>query len=104
MSRAQNEYVPVLYEPVFTIGEPVFTLDEHVFGLDEHVLSANEHVTTVSPHNGNVHRAAAKVMQAEKAARPAAPCATYCYRAVTVDVESCVQLSAHFVADGFHSP
>ena len=29
--------------------------------------------------NGNVHRAAAKILQAEKAARPAAPCATYCY-------------------------
>ena len=32
--------------------------------------------------NVNVHRAAAKVMQAEKAARPAAPCATYCYPAL----------------------
>ena len=31
--------------------------------------------------NGNDHRAAAKVMQAEKAARPAAPCASYCYPA-----------------------
>ena len=31
--------------------------------------------------NGNVHRAAAKDIQAEKAARPAAPCATYCYHA-----------------------
>ena len=34
--------------------------------------------------NGNVHRAAAKVMQAEKPARPAAPCATYCYHAICV--------------------
>ena len=34
------------------------------------------------PDNGNVHRAAAKNMQAEKTARPAAPCATYCYRAL----------------------
>ena len=34
------------------------------------------------PDNGNVHRAAAKVLQAEKAARPAAPCATYCYVAI----------------------
>jgi len=31
--------------------------------------------------NGDVHRAAARIMQAEKAARPAAPCATYCYHA-----------------------
>ena len=31
--------------------------------------------------NGNVHRAAAKDLQAEKPARPAAPCATYCYTA-----------------------
>ena len=31
--------------------------------------------------NGNDHRAAAKDLQAEKAARPAAPCATYCYHA-----------------------
>ena len=35
----------------------------------------------VKRDNGNVHRAAAKDMQAEKAARPAAPCATYCYTA-----------------------
>ena len=32
--------------------------------------------------NGNVHRAAAKDLQAVKAARPAAPCATYCYPTV----------------------
>ena len=32
--------------------------------------------------NGNVHRAAAKNMQAKKVARPAAACATYCYHAV----------------------
>ena len=31
--------------------------------------------------NVNDHRAAAKDLQAEKAARPAAPCATYCYHA-----------------------
>lgn len=33
--------------------------------------------------NGNVHRAwaAANILQAEKAAWPAAPCATYCYSA-----------------------
>ena len=29
--------------------------------------------------NGNDHRAAAIDLQAEKAARPAAPCASYCY-------------------------
>ena len=34
------------------------------------------------PDNGNDHRAAAIDLQAEKAARPAAPCATYCYHAV----------------------
>ena len=34
-------------------------------------------------HNGNVHRAAAKDLQAEKPARPAAPCATYCYPTIT---------------------
>ena len=33
-------------------------------------------------YNVNDHRAAAIDLQAEKAARPAAPCATYCYRAV----------------------
>ena len=32
--------------------------------------------------NVNVHRAAANILQAEKAARPAAPCATYCYHAI----------------------
>jgi hypothetical protein len=32
--------------------------------------------------NVNVHRAAANILQAEKAARPAAPCATYCYAAM----------------------
>ena len=31
--------------------------------------------------NGNDHRAAAIDLQAEKAARPAAPCASYCYLA-----------------------
>ena len=33
------------------------------------------------PDNGNDHRAAAIDLQAEKAARPAAPCASYCYPA-----------------------
>ena len=103
MSRAQREYVPALDEPVFALVEPVFVLDEpvtlldeHVTALDErvvaldervvalveHVLSANEHVTMVSPHNVNDHRAAAIDLQAEKSARPAAPCASYCYPAL----------------------
>ena len=34
--------------------------------------------------NVNDHRAAAIDLQAEKAARPAAPCATYCYHAIVV--------------------
>ena len=47
---------------------------------------ANAHFVTVRKalperDNGNVHRAAAKDLQAEKPARPAAPCATYCYHA-----------------------
>ena len=33
----------------------------------------------VRDDNGNVHRAAANILQEKKAARPAAPCATYCY-------------------------
>ena len=33
-------------------------------------------------NNGNDHRAAAIDLQAEKTARPAAPCASYCYPAV----------------------
>ena len=86
MSRAQNEYVPALYEPVFA-------LDEYVTALLEHVFALVEHVTMVSPHNVNVHRAAAKDMQAEKAARPAAPCATYCYHAVCHYVTSFAMLA-----------
>ena len=39
------------------------------------------------PDNGNVHRAAANIMQAGKAARPAAPCATYCYTAFPFDLQ-----------------
>ena len=34
------------------------------------------------PDNVNDHRAAAIDLQAEKPARPAAPCASYCYPAV----------------------
>ena len=34
------------------------------------------------PDNGSDHRAAAIDLQAEKAARPAAPCALYCYHAI----------------------
>ena len=75
------------------VSEPLCG-DEHVIALwnqsadlpSEWLLFDNEH--DVARHrapnrdNGNVHRAAAKDMQAEKAARPAAPCATYCYHAV----------------------
>ena len=35
--------------------------------------------------NVNDHRAAAIDLQAEKAARPAAPCASYCYHAIIED-------------------
>ena len=45
-------------------------------------LSVSIDVQYPKQDNGNDHRAAAKVMQAEKAARPAAPCATYCYHAI----------------------
>ena len=38
--------------------------------------------------NVNVHRAAAKILQAEKAARPAAPCATYCYPLPVLKLDS----------------
>ena len=38
-------------------------------------------IRTPKHDNVNDHRAAAKVLQAEKAARPAAPCASYCYHA-----------------------
>ena len=72
MSRAQNEYVTALVEYVTA-------LVEHVIALVEHVTALDEYVTMVSPHNGNDHRAAAIDLQAEKAARPAAPCASYCY-------------------------
>ena len=44
-----------------------------------------EVIRLLEPHNVNVHRAAAKDMQAEKAARPAAPCATYCYHAFSFE-------------------
>ncbi|WP_238381193.1 hypothetical protein, partial [Mariniblastus fucicola] len=40
------------------------------------------HLRLLKRDNVNVHRAAAKDLQAEKAARPAAPCATYCYVAI----------------------
>ena len=35
--------------------------------------------------NVNDHRAAAIDLQAEKAVRPAAPCASYCYPAITME-------------------
>ena len=41
--------------------------------------------------NVNDHRAAAIDLQAEKAARPVAPCASYCYPAVLPTGEECVQ-------------
>ena len=44
-------------------------------------LNCQNGVHAFKPHNVNVHRAAANILQAEKAARPAAPCATYCYPA-----------------------
>jgi len=57
--------IAVLLEPVddiaFKSGE--FHVDVCLFERD----------------NGNVHQAAANILQAEKVARPAAPCATYCY-------------------------
>ena len=46
------------------------------------VLLSQIKFSCLEPDNVNVHRAAAKDMQAEKAARPAAPCATYCYPTV----------------------
>ena len=50
--------------------------------------------------NGNVHRAAAKDMQAEKTARPAAPCATYCYRALCGSaIAACLVSVPAFVPD-----
>jgi hypothetical protein len=53
------------------------------FGNENECNEAYGFKVELQSDNGNVHRAAAKIMQAEKAARPAAPCATYCYRAVT---------------------
>ena len=41
------------------------------------------------PNNVNDHRAAAIDLQAEKAARPAAPCASYCYHAAFALVVDC---------------
>ena len=52
-------------------------------------------VVIIEPDNVNVHRAAAKDMQAEKTARPAAPCATYCYHALWIHVECCPNLQHH---------
>ena len=52
------------------------------------------------PDNGNVHRAAAKDLQAEKTARPAAPCATYCYRALCeTSIAVCLVSVRAFVPD-----
>ena len=49
--------------------------------------------------NGNVHRAAAKVLQAEKAARPAAPCATYCYPASFCSAANLINASSEGSVD-----
>ena len=63
-----------------------------------------DHVVTLDSQrdNVNVHRAAAKIMQAGKAARPAAPCATYCYPAICGEIVQTVRvdepLSEHSVA------
>ena len=45
-------------------------------------LGASELHRLVKHDNVNVHRAAANILQAEKAARPADPCATYCYPSI----------------------
>ena len=47
----------------------------------------------VERYNVNDHRAAAIDMQAEKATRPAAPCASYCYRAVSWPARQCVPIT-----------
>ena len=54
---------------------------------------------TLKPDNVNVHRAAANDLQAERAARPAAPCATYCYHALELPANYplCVRLVRAFV-------
>ena len=45
--------------------------------------------------NGSDHRAAAIDLQAEKAARPAAPCASYCY--VVTPLFTCVVVALPFL-------
>ena len=45
-------------------------------------------MATCEPDNVNDHRAAAIDLQAEKAARPAAPCASYCYHACSVPLSA----------------
>ena len=49
---------------------------------DSYELSMSLSVGDIEPDNVNDHRAAAIDLQAEKAARPAAPCASYCYPTV----------------------
>ena len=61
-------------------------LDRHsqLFKHDfSHLLLESQSVS--EPYNVNDHRAAAIDLQAEKAARPAAPCASYCYHAIIED-------------------
>ena len=65
-------------------GEYFTNPHEHVTNLHEYVTNLSECVANMSGlrlkrYNVSDHRAAAKVLQAEKAARPAAPCASYCY-------------------------
>ena len=71
-------------------------------------LSVSIDVQYPKQDNVSDHRAAAIDLQAEKAARPAAPCATYCYHAVCLggdlpDLIFCV--SGLFVTRfKFHKP
>ena len=53
-------------------------------------------------YNGNDHRAAAIDLQAEKAARPAAPCASYCYS--SFDSRADVPLGVVRVSSREHFP
>ena len=67
-------------------GEYFTNPHEHVANLNEYVANQSERQRScqclrLKRYNVNVHRAAAKILQAEKAARPAAPRATYCYPA-----------------------
>jgi hypothetical protein len=61
-------------------------------------------ISIVERDNGNVHRAAANIMQAEKAARPAAPCATYCFPSISIqqdDLKIVMKSAVNSKADVF---